>query len=79
MNMVLTPRWLLCGYSAKGEHLKVSVARNRAKNTTLLASISLEGMGPSLVVEGSTIAEVFETYLEHVLLPEVEEGQVVIT
>lgn len=44
----------------------------------LLASISLEGMGPSLVVEGSTIAEVFDPYLEHVLLPELEEGQVVI-
>jgi transposase len=33
-----------------------------------------------MVVEGSTTAEVFEAYLEHVLLPEVkpEEGQVVI-
>jgi hypothetical protein len=66
------------GYSPKGERMIVSVPRNRGKNTTLLASISLEGMGPSLVVEGSTIAEVFETYLEHVLLPELEEGQVVI-
>ena len=66
--------WLLC----QREHLNVSVTRNRGKNTTLLASISLEGMGPSLVVEGSTIAEVFDPYLEHVLLPELEEGQVVI-
>ena len=66
------------GYSPKGERLNVSVPRNRGKNTTLLASISLKGMGPSLVVEGSTTAEVFETYLEHVLLPELEEGQVVI-
>jgi hypothetical protein len=62
------------GYSPKGERLNVSVPRNRGKNTTLLASISLKGMGPSLVVEGSTTAEVFETYLEHVLLPELEEG-----
>jgi DDE superfamily endonuclease len=31
------------GYSPKGERLKLSVARNRAKNTTLLASITLEG------------------------------------
>ena len=66
------------GYSSKGERLNVSVPRNRGKNMTLLASISLEGMGPSLAVEGSTTAEVFETYLEHVLLPELEEGQVVI-
>jgi transposase len=47
-------------------------------NTTLLASITLEGMGPSLAVEGSTTAEVLEAYLEQVLLPELQEGQVVV-
>ena len=71
----LTPVY---GYSPKGERLKLSVARNRGKNTTLLASITLEGMGPSLAVEGSTTAEVFEAYLEHVLLPELGEGRVII-
>jgi len=61
MSVVLTPRWApVYGYSPKGERLNVFVLRNRGKNTTLLASISLEGMGPSLVIEGSTIAEVFE-------------------
>jgi transposase len=67
------------GYSPKGERLSLSVPRNRGKNTTsLLASMTVKGMGPSLAVEGSTTAEVFETYLEHVLLPELEEGQVII-
>ena len=66
------------GYSPKGERLKLSVPRNRGNNTTLLASITLEGMGPSMAVEGSTSKEVFEAYLEHVLLPELEEGQVLI-
>jgi transposase len=66
------------GYSPKGERLKLSVARNRGKNTTLLASITLEGMGPSLAVEGSTTAEVFEAYLEHVLLPGLGDGRVII-
>jgi hypothetical protein len=51
------------GYSAKGERLKLSVPRNRGKNTTLLASITLEEMGPSMAVEGSTTKEVFEAYL----------------
>jgi transposase len=66
------------GYSPKGEPLKLSVPRNRGKNTTLLASITVEGMGPSMAVEGSTTKEVFEAYLEQVLLPELEEGQVLI-
>jgi transposase len=35
-------------------------------------------MGPSLAVDGSSTKEVFEAYLEHVLLPELEEGQVVV-
>lgn len=68
----------LYGYCPKGERLKHSVPRNRGKNTTLLASITLEGMGPSLAVEGSTTKEVFEAYLEQVLLPELEAGQVLI-
>ena len=66
------------GYSPRGERLSLSVPRNRGKNTTLLASMSVEGMGPSLAVEGSTDAEVFEAYLKQVLLPELEEGQVII-
>jgi hypothetical protein len=67
------------GYSPRGERLKLSVPRNRGKNTTLLASITVEGMGPSMAVEGSTTKEVFEAYLEQVLLPELEEGQVLIS
>jgi transposase len=66
------------GYSPQGERLHLSVPRNRGENTTLVASMSLEGMGPSMAVKGSTTAEVFETYLKDVLLPEVREGQVVI-
>jgi hypothetical protein len=45
------------------------VARNRGPNTTLLSSMSLEGMGPSLAVVGSTTAKVFEVYIEKVLAP----------
>ncbi len=66
------------GYCPRGERLRLSVPRNRGKNTTLLASMGVEGMGPSMAVEDSTTQEVFEAYLEHVLLPELREGQVVI-
>jgi hypothetical protein len=41
--------------------------RNRGPNTTtLLSSMSAEGMGPCLAVEGSTNAAVFETYVEKI-------------
>ena len=71
-------RTSIYGYSAKGARVRLKVPRNRGKNTTLLASMSTEGMGPCLAVEGSTTAEVFEAYLEHSLAPELKEGQVVV-
>ena len=68
----------LYGYSAKGERVRLSVPRNRGKNTTLLAAMSLDGMGQTMAVEGSTDQEVFDAYVEHVLAPTLETGQVVI-
>ena len=44
----------------------------------MLASMSAEGMGPTLAVEGSTTREVFEVYLEHFLAPALRPGQVVV-
>jgi len=51
---------VLRAWSRRGERAHCSVPRNRGKNTTLLASISVEGMGPTLAVEGVTDREVFE-------------------
>lgn len=66
------------GYAPKGERLRLSVPRNRGKNTTLLSSMTAGGMGPSLAVEGATTAQVFETYVEKVLAPTLQAGQVVV-
>jgi transposase len=63
----------------RGERAYGKVPRNRGKNTTLIASITLEGgMGESVAVEGATDAEVFEAYVEHFLAPALKEGQVVV-
>jgi transposase len=66
------------GYAPKGERLTLSVPRSRGKNTTLLSSMTIEGMGPSLAVEGATTARVFETYVEKVLVPSLRTGQIVV-
>ena len=50
---------VLRAWSRRGERAYCSVPRNRGKNTTLLASMSIEGMGRSLAVEGTTTATVF--------------------
>jgi transposase len=68
----------LYGYSAEGDRLRLSVPRNRGKNTTLLAAMTLNGMGETMAVEGSTDQGVFDAYVEHALAPTLEAGQVVI-
>jgi transposase len=68
----------LYGYSRKGERVHLQVPRNRGTNTTLLASMTLGGMGETMAVEGSTNREVFEAYVEHVLAPTLEAGKVVV-
>ncbi len=62
----------------RGERVYGKVPRNRGKNTTLLTSMSVRGMGPCLTVEGATTKAVFETYVEQVLVPSLRAGQVVI-
>jgi transposase len=74
-NISLVP---LYAWSRRGERAPAKAPRNWGKNVTLLSSMSLYGMGPSLAVEGATTREVFEAYLEGVLAPTLSPGQVVV-
>ena len=63
----------------RGERAYGKVPRNRGKNETLIASITLRGgMGASMTIEGATDALAFEAYVEHFLVPTLEKGQVVV-
>ena len=63
----------------KGKRAYGKVPRNRGKNTTLIAAITLEGaMGAPMTVEGATDSYAFEAYVEHFLAPTLEKGQVVV-
>jgi transposase len=74
-NIALTP---LYARAPKGQRAHGSIPRNRGKNTTLLASLSVDGMGASLLLEGATNAVAFEIYLEQILLPSLAPGQIVV-
>ena len=74
-NISLVP---LYAWSRRGERVHAKAPRNWGKNVTLLSSMSTEGMGPSLAVEGPTTREVFESYLEEVLAPTLSPGRVVV-
>jgi transposase len=63
----------------KGKRAYGKIPRNRGKNTTLIASLTLEGgMGESMTVEGATDALAFEAYVERFLAPALKKGQVVV-
>ena len=53
----------------RGERAYGQVPKNRGKNLTLIASMSLHGMGESMCIEGATDAKAFEVYVEHFLAP----------
>ena len=74
-NTSFTP---LYAWSKRGVRARCSVPRNWGPNVTLLSSMTREGMGPSLTVEGATTRGVFEAYVEQVLGPALLEGQVVV-
>jgi hypothetical protein len=74
-NTSLSP---IYGWARRGHRAYFEAPRNWGANVTLLSSMSLEGMGPSLAVEGPTTREVFETYLEKVLAPALREGQIMV-
>ncbi len=65
----------------KGERAYGKVPRNRGKNQTLIAAITLDGamdQRAAVTIEGATDSEVFEGYVEHFLGPTLTEGQVVV-
>ena len=74
-NTVMTHRY---ARAPRGERANGSAPRNHGPNTTLLACLTRTGMGPAMLVEGATTTEVFTAYVEHVLVPWLQPGQIVI-
>jgi hypothetical protein len=69
-NVALTPRY---ARAPKGERaFGKAPRRNWGKNVTLISSISLEGMGASMSIEGSSDTDSFGRYMREVLVPHLE-------
>jgi transposase len=74
-NTSLAP---IYAWAPKGRRAYSKVPRNRGPNTTLLASITTEGMGPCVAVVGSITRAAFEAYVEQLLSAALKPGQVVV-
>jgi transposase len=74
-NIALTPRYARV---PKGERARGKAPRNWGKNVTLISSIGLEGMGPSMSIEGSSDTESFGLYMRDILAPRLKPGRIVL-
>jgi hypothetical protein len=61
-----------------GERAPGYVPRNRGNVTTMLGALDIRGVRALMTVEGGTDADVFEAFLEHVLVPTLRPGDIVI-
>jgi transposase len=64
--------------AVRGE-LAVGVApRNRGSTLTLISALSLEGIQADMVIDGAVNGDIFVAFVQHVLVPTLKPGQVVI-
>lgn len=74
INTTMTPAY---GRAPRGERV-VDSAPASWKSFTVIAALGLDGVRAPLVFPGSTNAMAFRAYVEHVLVPELHKGDVVI-
>jgi transposase len=74
-HIALTP---LYARSPRGTRAIGKVPRNYGANLTLIASLSVSGMGEALMLDGAADTCAFEVYIEQVLAPSLKPGQTVV-
>src|SRR5215216_1615910 len=65
----------LYAWAWRGNRARTKVSRNREPNTTLLASMTHNGIGLCVAVVDSTTREVFEAYIEQVFSTALKPGR----
>jgi transposase len=66
------------GRAPIGQRLLAKVPHGHWKTTTLIAALGLEGIRCSTVVDGAINGEVFEAFVEQVLVTQLRPGDVVV-
>lgn len=74
-HIAMTP---LYAYAPRGQRAIGKVPRNYGAIMSLIASISMQGMGEALILDGAADGAAFESYVEQILAPSLRPGQIVI-
>jgi transposase len=62
----------------RGERAVGRAPRNRGRTRTTITALSLDGIGPGLLVEGGVSTAGFEAYVARLLAPTLRPGQIVV-
>jgi transposase len=65
-------------WAPRGERAHASAPRNQGENKTVVAALTLEGIGPTLRFDGAITTDRFDGYVRHLLAPTLRPGQVVV-
>jgi len=68
----------LYGRAPRGERVTEGVPRNYGPQTSIISAVSLAGPSATFTIEGAVDRAVFDAYLEQVLRPTIEAGDVLI-
>ena len=68
----------LRGRALRSQRLIDKTPHGHWMTTTLIAALDIEGMRCSTVVDGAVNGDVFEAFVEQVLVPELKRGDVVV-
>ena len=66
------------GRAPKGERLRAGVPHGHWKTTTFVAGLRLTGMIAPMVLDGPINGRAFQAYVDQVLVPELEPGDIVV-
>jgi transposase len=74
-NIAMTRRR---GRATPGVRVEDAVPKNFGRNVTVLGALSCHGLEAVMTVDSATDATVFRTYVNHVLIPTLRPGDVVV-
>jgi transposase len=75
VNIAMTRRY---ARALKGKRARGSAPINYGKNITMLGALDRNGMVAVMTVDGPTDSDVFMTFIDQILIPEVKRGDVII-
>jgi transposase len=75
VNLAMTPAY---AWSSRGERAVAHAPKNWGDNLTVIAALTTEGVVAPMVIARSLSAEVFDSYVEQCLLPELHPGDILV-